>query len=128
MKKILILFLTVKVLFAAAPEWSSDYNQTLEKAKKEAKPVLMMYHASWCPECAYMKEVIFKDPSLSEYMKSHFELVAFDIQKDKQKLPAGYTYKGVPTFYIISPDKKLLGKIEGASSAKEFMNKLEQLK
>ncbi len=126
MKKVLSIIFIVSVLSAGQLQWSGNYEKAIALAKKDAKPVLMMYHASWCPECSYMKEVIFKDPKLSDYMQSHFELLAFDISKDK--LPQGYDYKGVPTFYIISPDKKLLKKIEGASSAQEFLKKLESVK
>ena len=128
MKYILIFLTTSVFLFSDTLQWSSDYNQTFYSAKQEAKPVLMMYHASWCPECAYMKEVIFKDPKLSAYMKKHYKLLAFDIQKDKKRLPKGYTYKGVPTFYVISRQQKLLGKIEGATKAKSFLQRLESIK
>ncbi len=126
MKKILSIIFIVSVLSAGQLHWSRNYEKAVALAQKDAKPVLMMYHASWCPECSYMKEVIFKDPKLSAYMQSHFELVALDISKDK--LPKGYSYKGVPTFYIISPDKRLLKKIEGASSAQAFLQKLESVK
>lgn len=128
MKKLLVLLSTVTILFAGSLEWSNDYNKRLHQAKNEGKPVLMMYHASWCPECSYMKEVIFKDPKLSEYIQSHYKLLAFDISKEKDKLPKGYSYKGVPTFFIISPDGKLLGKIEGAANATLFQQKLESIK
>ena len=126
MKKTLSLLSIVTVLYAASLQWSHDYAKTLKNAQKEAKPVLMMYHAEWCPECAYMKEVIFKDPKLSKYLQSHYKLLSFDISKDK--LPKGYSYKGVPTFYIITLDGKLKGKIEGASNAAAFMEKLEKIK
>ena len=59
-----------------------------------------------------MKEVIFKDPKLSDYMQKHFQLLAVDVSKDK--LHEGYNYKSIPTFFIISPDNKLLGTIKGA--------------
>ncbi len=125
MKKILSLLSIVTILYSGTLQWSHDYNKILRIAQKEMKPVLMMYHAQWCPECAYMKEVIFKDPKLSEYMYSHYELVALDISKDK--LPKGFSYKGVPTFFIISPKGKLEGKIEGASSASVFLEKLKAI-
>ncbi len=125
MKSVLSLLSIVAILYAGALEWSHNYEKSLKKARSLHKPVLMMYHAEWCPECGYMKEVIFKDPKLSEYMQNRFELLALDISKDK--LPQGYRYRGVPTFFVISPEKKLLGKIEGASSAEEFLKKLKAI-
>jgi thiol:disulfide interchange protein DsbD len=123
MKKVFGIVSIVTILYSGALTWSHNFEKSLEQAQTSHKPILMMYHAEWCPECGYMKEVIFKDPHLSEYMKKHFQLLSFDVSKDK--LPKGYHYKGVPTFFIISGDKKLLGTIEGASSAEAFLKKLK---
>ncbi len=127
MKKLLSLLSIVTILSAQDLTWSNDYNNTITTAKKEHKIVLMMYHASWCPECGYMKKVIFKDPKLQQYMQKHFELLAFDISTDKAKLPQGYSFIGVPTFFFISPEGKLITKFEGSSDADTFLKKLQDI-
>jgi len=127
MNKILNLIFIISVLSAEPLQWSDDYNKTIAEAKKEHKTILMMYQASWCPECGYMKEVVFKDPVLSQYMQKHFKLLTFDITKDKSKLPNGYKYLGVPTFFFISPDGKLITKFEGSGNAKEFLSKIKEV-
>ncbi len=128
MRKILILLSIVTILSAGTLKWSNDYNTTLSKAKQTGKPVLMMYHASWCPECNYMKEVVFKDPKLQTYMQKHFQLLAFDITKDKKSLPSQYKFLGVPTFFFISPEGKLITKFEGSGEAAEFLEKIKGIK
>ena len=127
MKKLLSLLSIVTILSAQELTWKQDYNSTIKMAKKEHKIVLMMYHASWCPECGYMKKVIFKDPKLQQYMQKHFELLAFDISKDKEKLPQGYSFIGVPTFFFISPEGKMITKFEGSSDADTFLKKLQDI-
>ncbi|HHD77235.1 MAG TPA: thioredoxin family protein [Campylobacteraceae bacterium] len=126
MKKILSMLSIVTFLYAGALDWEHNYEKALQIAQSKSKPLLMMYHARWCPECAYMKEVIFKDPKLSEYMQSHYILV--DMNLSKEKPPKGFSYKGVPTFFIISPEGKLTGKIEGAASAHDFLERLKTIR
>jgi thiol:disulfide interchange protein len=128
MNKILSLLSIAFILSAHSLEWSKEFNKTMKEAKQEHKPILMMYHASWCPECGYMKEVVFKDPQLKAYMKQHFKLLAFDITKDKNRLPAGFKFVGVPTFFFISPDGKLITKFEGSGEANEFLEKIKGIK
>jgi len=125
MKKLLSLLFIVTVLYSEELHWSHDFNQTIKAAKAEHKTILMMYHASWCPECGYMNEVVFKDPKLQKYMQSHYKLVAFDITKDKKRLPSGFTFIGVPTFFFISPEGKLISKFEGSGEAPEFLQKIK---
>ena len=128
MSKLLSMLSMVTILSAGELHWSNDYNQTIKEAQKEHKDVLMMYHASWCPECSYMKEVVFKDPRLSAYMESHYKLLAFDITKDKKRLPKGYSFVGVPTFFFIAPDGKQIAQFEGSGDAPEFLKKLQSIK
>ena len=124
MRVIFSLLLFSLSLCADKLSWSSDYNNTMTTAQEHNKTVFMMYSAPWCPECNYMKEVIFQDPKVNAYMKSHFELLSLDIQKDT--LPKGFPYIGIPTYYIINPtDHKMIQKIEGGSKASVFLQKLQ---
>jgi len=125
MNKLLSLLYIVTILSASELQWSNDYNQTLQKAQKEHKKVLLMYHASWCPECGYMKKVVFKDPKLQAYMQKNYALVAYDITKDKARLPKQFTFLGVPTFFFVSPEGKLITKFEGSADADKFLEKIK---
>ena len=59
MRYLLILSALSIVLFAGEIQFEHDFNKALQKAKSEHKEVMMMYSATWCPECNYMKEVVF---------------------------------------------------------------------
>ncbi len=127
MSKLLSLLSIVTILSGGELHWSNDYNQSLKEAKNEHKTVLMMYHASWCPECSYMKEVVFQDAKLNAFMQSHYKLLAYDITKDKKHLPKGYSFIGVPTFFFINSDGKLITQFEGSGDAQEFLKKLRSI-
>ncbi len=126
MKKYLGVLLLTVTLMAGELHWKHDIKSALEEAKKSGKPVLMMYAASWCSECQYMKNIVFNNKSLAHYMNQHFVLLAYDI--DHQSiLPSGYAYRGVPTFFFFDGDQTALGKIEGSASATAFLHKLEHI-
>ncbi len=126
MKKTLFLILFGILLQASGLQFEHNYKIALQKAKKQNKEVMMMYSASWCPECNYMKDIVFKNSKVSRYLQKHFILLGLDIQKDK--LPKGFDYVGIPTFFFIGNGAKQIGKIIGGDKASRFLKKLKAIK
>ncbi len=125
--KLLILVIACTIaLLASELQFEHNFNKALQKAEKQNKEVMMMYSATWCPECNYMKEVVFKDNEVTQYIQKHFIVLSLDIQKDK--LPKGFNYIGIPTFFFINKDAKEKNKIIGGSKANIFLQKLKALK
>ena len=125
--KILILIIAFMISSQASQlQFEHNFKTALQKAKKQDKEVMMMYSAKWCPECNYMKDVVFKDAKASEYMQKHFIFLSLDIQNDK--LPSGFEYVGIPTFFFIKNNTKLSGKIIGGDRADRFFKKLKAIK
>lgn len=126
MKKFLIWIVlwSVGVVAGALPV-EHRFDTALEKAKAQKKEVMMIYSAPWCPECNYMKEVVFKDPKVAAYIRKRFILLNLDIQKDD--LPKGFDYRGIPTFFFLDAKGRLRGKIEGGSKAKLFLRKMKAI-
>jgi len=123
----LLLFITCTLaLFAHELQYEHNLDQAIEKANKQHKEVMMMYSAVWCPECNYMKDVVFKDEKVLKYIQQHYVVLALDIQKDI--LPKGFDYIGIPTFFFLDKDAKEKNKIIGGSKAKLFLQKLKALK
>lgn len=103
-----------------------NFDKALQKAKNQNKEVMMMYTAVWCPECNYMKDVVFKDKEVVRYIQEHFIVLTLDIQKDT--LPEGHSYMGIPTFFFIGKDAKEKNKIVGGDKASKFLETLKALK
>ena len=123
MKPWLLLFLCALTLSANELKQEHNFDQALRHAKEQHKKVLMMYSASWCPECTYMKEVVFKNKEVSSYMQTHYVLLVLDTQKDK--LPEGFSYPGIPVFFFLDGKAKEQNRITGGSKAKLFLQKLK---
>lgn len=121
---VFIIALSISLL-ASDFQIEYSYNTALQKAQKEDKDVMMMYSAVWCPECNYMKEVVFKEKELSSYIQKKYIVLFLDIQKDK--LPEGFNYIGIPTFFFIDKNGQEKNKFIGGEKANKFLTKLKAL-
>ncbi len=126
LKYLLQIALASYTLYAKELFWHHDFATTIALAQAEQKPVLMMYSANWCPECSYMKEIVFEEPKVYSFVKKHFKLLLLDVQKDT--LPKSFSFKGIPTFFIIDPfTNKEIKKVEGGTKATVFLQKLKSI-
>ena len=44
--------------------WRTDYTAALADAATESKPILLAFHADWCPPCKQMKRITYHDPDV----------------------------------------------------------------
>lgn len=126
MKFLIAVFLFAISLFANELQYEHNFHKALQKARHQNKEIMMMYSAVWCPECNYMKDVVFKNKKVVTYIQKHFVVLTLDIQKDK--LPKGFSYIGIPTFFLIDKNAKLKHKIIGGDKAERFLKELKAIK
>jgi len=126
MRYLILIFALGISLIASDLQFEHDFNTALQKAKKQKKEVMMMYSAPWCPECNYMKEVVFKNKEVSEYIQKHFIVLSLDVQKDT--LPDGFNFPGIPAFFFLDENAKEKNKIIGGDKADKFLKSLKALK
>ena len=127
MKRI-ILFLMITIsttLLAADFEWAKDFKTAKEMAAKQNKLVFVMFSQETCRMCNYMKDTVFEDEELANYITLHF--VPVDIDINREQIPEGFKVMGTPTFYIVKPDGEKVGRaIIGGAKPKPFLQKLEE--
>lgn len=93
-----------------------------EMAAKTGKLVFIDLYASWCPPCRLMEKQVFAREDVGEFMNERFVSAKFDTDKAVgQELLKRYGSGSIPTFLIFDTAGDLLGRIQGASSAEEFM-------
>ena len=125
MKSILLLIACTLAVCANTLTFEHDFTQAQKKAKQEHKQVMMMYSAVWCPECNYMKDVVFKDHEVVSYIQKHYVVLTLVVQKNT--LPEGFDYPGIPVFFFLDDSAKEKDKIIGGSKANIFLQKLKGL-
>lgn len=89
------------------------------------KPTLVMFTASWCGPCKYMKESIMKDSSVKKVLDG-FNVLLLDVDQNDGKLfaerfiPVGF--KGsIPYFVILDKTGKVVDTLLGSVKRKEFL-------
>ena len=92
MKKLIIFGLialtTTSFSFAEELKWYS-WEEGIERAKKEKKPLLVFIYAPWCHVCKKMSDKTFKAIDVVTTANQDFIPVKFDIEKE-----GIYTYNG----------------------------------
>jgi thioredoxin-related protein len=103
----------------------SSFQNIYKDTQNNDKLVLMFYSAKTCPQCTYMKQKVFKSGEVKKFMDNNFIILEKDINKDD--LPTGFEYFGIPTMFFINKEGKQIAKIVGSSRTKPFLEKLENI-
>ncbi len=124
MKLIFLLSILSFSLFAKNLNYIHDFNKAISLAEASSKKVLMIYKSPTCGECSRMENVVFKDSKLKNYLSKNFVLLKLDITKDE--LPPGFTFIGVPTYFILDSRGVEVAKLQGSSpDANTFLDRFK---
>jgi thiol-disulfide isomerase/thioredoxin len=112
------------VVILAPPVWREDLPGALTQAQSENKLVLLDFTGSdWCPWCIKFDHDVLSTPQFALYAQSKLVLVRLDFprhsaQSDELKQANEALFKqfavtGYPTYILLSPDAKELGRQVG---------------
>jgi thiol:disulfide interchange protein len=98
-------------------DWLVRYDEALQTAARENKPVLINFTGSdWCPPCQQLKREVFSTPQFQEFAAGNLILLELDFPRRKQlepelvrqnaELQSRYNIEGFPTVILVSPDGK----------------------
>jgi protein-disulfide reductase (glutathione) len=99
-------------VWAGAQDWNDQkiqwrpYEDGLAEAKKQHKPVCLIFYTTWCPHCTNYSRV-FQDVALVEKSKA---FIMIRVDKDQQPAVSGrYRPDGeyIPRTYFLSSDGTL---------------------
>jgi len=86
--------------------WLSELAPALDEAKRDGKPVLIDFWATWCKNCLWMNETTFRDPAvkarLEGYVKVKYQ--AQDLgEPETRALMEHFEVIGLPTYVVLKP-------------------------
>lgn len=97
----------------------------LKYIQDKEKPTLVMFTASWCGPCKYMKESIMKESKVKKVLDG-FNVLILDIDQNDGKIfserfiPVGF--KGsIPYFAILDKSGKVVDTLLGSVKQNEFL-------
>ena len=81
-----MLFFSVLV---SAQDWKQDYNEALEQAIAEDKPLILVFSGSdWCPPCKRLDKNIWTSDKFKSFSSKEYVLYKADFPRKKiNKLP-----------------------------------------
>ncbi len=134
MKKIvLILMMSFVSLFALGEEihnfhYERSYYTALKKAKEQDKVLLIMIEKHGCPNCAYMKDIVFEREKVLNYLNNNFVTLILDIHG--RYYPKRFISNRAPTFFFINPkdESELREKKVGGSRPWKFLEELTEVR
>ena len=99
--------------------WQHDFSKAKAIAVKQKKPILAFISASWCPPCQVMIKNVYPQ---AKVIKALDKMVPVYIDYDKQPdLGDRFEVKFFPTFIILDPQEKELGRFTGGYDADGFL-------
>jgi len=105
----------------------SGWDEGLARGAREGRPVLVTVVTRWCAYCQKMAATTWKSPRVAERMQ---DLVA--VRVDAEDGSAGsraaeeYGVAGYPAQLLLSPEGRLLARVDGYQSAAELLAWLDR--
>ncbi len=125
MKRIIAILALVLmgISSAKAQEWQTDFSAAKELAKKESKPIVLVFQGSdWCAPCIKLDREIWSTDVFKKYANEHYVLLRADFPRKKKnaleesqaaanaKLFETYNKNGVfPFVVVMDSNGKVLG-------------------
>ena len=133
MKKLILLLTALAVTSTlvardfpkGSPKFVDSHRKAMSTAKKEGKPVVLVFTASWCPPCQVMKKSVYPSDAVKEY-HDKFVWAYLDVDdKDNDKPSEQYGVNPIPHIEFVDADgKPLVQKQVGSGSPEDFAKRL----
>ena len=104
-----------------------DLQTLLNEAKRQHKVIIVEAMSQTCQFCKAMAKTVFSKKSVKDAIKKHFIYQQVDIDHVKLAPLLLKKYQKItPSFFIISPDGKLLNSYPGAWKTNDFLEILKE--
>jgi thioredoxin-related protein len=73
-----------------------SFEQVDSLIQVDYKPIVVFLHTDWCKYCHSMKETVFKDPEVINFLNENYYMVSFDAESEDDVSFAGNTFHYIP--------------------------------
>lgn len=109
----------------------NDIERALAQAKRDGKPVVLDFYATWCTECVRMEKTTLTDPRVHDALK-HFVLLQADVTENNDASSAikrRFGVYGPPAMLFFTPngEEKTDMRFYGYRNVEEYLALLGQV-
>ncbi|GET24374.1 thioredoxin family protein [Prolixibacter sp. NT017] len=105
-----------------------SWDEALQLAKKEGKPIFLDISASWCGPCKMLKARTFPSEEVGNFYNANFINVAVDGEKGEGiELARKFKIRGYPSLIFIDSNGNLIAQTAGYRNPKQFIELGEQI-
>ena len=122
MQKLILILIFVFSFTKEDILWTS-LEEAKKISKKENKPIMLMVTYKYCPECRYVKKVIYKDKNIQDIINNKYIPVVYEF--NDKKLPKKFKKWGVPRFYFLNSSLDIKGYHLGGLRLKKMQKLLD---
>jgi thioredoxin-related protein len=110
------------LLGAEGVQWRS-FEAGLAEAAAQQKLVMVDVVRDYCHYCSDMDEAVFSDPEMAATIEARF--VPVRVNLSRETMPLDVRVPMTPTFYFLTPEKKLLKTVPGSWNKEDFKSFLD---
>ncbi len=101
------------------------FQDALAKAKRENKPIVIDFMASWCVPCRRMEKETFTDPAVASLLE---KVVFLKVDTDEHpELAKHFGVEGLPDIRFLNPDGTEVHRLNDFQDAELFFESLDRL-
>lgn len=97
----------------------AEVDAAFERARREARPVLLYWGAEWCPPCNQLKATLFNRQDFIERTRAYVPVSIDGDRPGAQKLGARFKVRGYPTMVVLSPAGDEVTRLPGEVDAQQ---------
>ena len=131
---VILLFLTSQFIISQENHtilnWETNFELAKTKAKKNKKPILMLFTGSdWCAPCKMLKKDFFDSKDFQEKSKEFVllmvdfprnkDLITQEQEKSNKLLSNKYGVRSFPTIIVVNHKGAIIDKIKSYSSSRD---------
>lgn len=107
-------------------EWAELSPETLARARREGRFILLDGAAEWCHWCHVMDATTYTDPEIGALLRERFIAVRVDVD-ERPDIAERYGEWGWPATILLSPEAEELGKYRGYLPPEELRDILQKV-
>ena len=110
---------------ASAVPWEQNLQTALDKARQSQRPILLKFHAAWCPPCQTMEREVYTRKNVADAL-SNWIAVSIDGDQGIQ-IMHHYNVEAFPTLVMLDATGKEIFRHEGYMDADQLIRTLRSL-